>query len=71
MFFVVSFVSLRFIDIHFCIHKFCIFCLSDCKVSEFFAKITISSEKRKRLRYYFFEKIYFIRKKLVFLQTEK
>ena len=44
MFFVVSFVSLRFIDIHFCIHKFCIFCLSDSKVSEFFAKITKSSE---------------------------
>lgn len=26
---------------------------------------------RKRLRYYFFEKVYFIRKKLVILQTEK
>lgn len=26
---------------------------------------------RKRLRYYFFEKVYFIVKKLVILQTEK
>ena len=57
MFFVVSYSVYAYYRYTFCIHIFCIFCLSDSKVSEFSAKITISFESANVYVIIFLKKI--------------